>query len=132
MDTQTAKKYNYWQWRTLITLMIGYALYYFVRKHFSVVMPAMEETLGISKVQLGLFLTLNGIIYGFSRFVNGFLADRFSRKKLMSAGLVLSALTNFAICFSPSMNSFMNVLDTDGKATMTLVYIIGSLWVLNG
>ena len=47
MDTQTAKKYNYWQWRTLITLMIGYALYYFVRKHFSVVMPAMEETLGI-------------------------------------------------------------------------------------
>lgn len=132
MDTQTAKKYNYWQWRTLITLMIGYALYYFVRKHFSVVMPAMEETLGISKVQLGLFLTLNGIIYGFSRFVNGFLADRFSRKKLMSAGLVLSALTNFAICFSPSMNSFMNVLDIDGKATMTLVYIIGSLWVLNG
>ena len=132
MDTQTAKKYNYWQWRTLITLMIGYALYYFVRKHFSVVMPAMEETLGISKVQLGLFLTLNGIIYGFSRFVNGFLADRFSRKKLMSAGLVLSALTNFTICFSPSMNSFMNVLDTDGKATMTLVYIIGSLWVLNG
>lgn len=132
MDSQTAKKYNYWQWRTLIVLMIGYALYYFVRKHFSVVMPAMEETLGISKVQLGLFLTLNGIIYGFSRFVNGFLADRFSRRKLMTLGLILSALTNFAICFSPSMNSFVNVLDTEGKATMTLVYIIGSLWVLNG
>ncbi|MGM9766513.1 MAG: MFS transporter, partial [Candidatus Cryptobacteroides sp.] len=131
MDSQTAKKYNYWQWRTLIVLMIGYALYYFVRKHFSVVMPAMEETLGISKVQLGLFLTLNGIIYGFSRFVNGFLADRFSRRKLMTLGLILSALTNFAICFSPSMNSFVNVLDTEGKATMTLVYIIGSLWVLN-
>ena len=30
MDKQTEKKYNYWQWRTLITLMIGYALYYFV------------------------------------------------------------------------------------------------------
>lgn len=132
MDAQTKRKYNYWQWRTLITLMLGYALYYFVRKHFSVAMPAMEETLGISKVQLGLFLTLNGIIYGFSRFVNGFLADRFSRRKLMTAGLILSALTNFAICFSPSVNSFVNVLDTEGKATLTLVYIIGSLWVLNG
>ncbi len=132
MDKTTEKKYNYWQWRTLITLMIGYALYYFVRKHFSVVMPALESELGISKVQLGLFLTLNGIIYGFSRFVNGFLADRFSRRKLMTAGLVLSALTNLAICFSPSMNSFVQVLDTEGKATMTLVYIIGSLWVLNG
>ena len=81
MDKQTEKKYNYWQWRTLITLMIGYALYYFVRKHFSVVMPALEAELGISKVQLGIFLTLNGIIYGISRFVNGFLADRFSRRK---------------------------------------------------
>ena len=87
MDKQTEKKYNYWQWRTLITLMIGYALYYFVRKHFSVVMPALEAELGISKVQLGIFLTLNGIIYGISRFVNGFLADRFSRRKLMSLGL---------------------------------------------
>ena len=132
MDKATEKKYNYWQWRTLITLMIGYALYYFVRKHFSVVMPALESELGISKVQLGLFLTLNGIIYGLSRFVNGFLADRFSRRKLMTAGLVLSALTNLAICFSPSMNSFVQVLDTNGKATLTLVYIIGSLWVLNG
>ena len=132
MDVQTEKKYNYWQWRTLITLMIGYALYYFVRKHFSVVMPALESELGISKVQLGLFLTLNGIIYGFSRFINGLLADRFSRRVLMTAGLLLSAATNLVICFSPSMNSFVNVLDTDGKATMTLVYIIGSLWVLNG
>ena len=76
MDIQTKKKYQYWQWRTLITLMIGYALYYFVRKHFSVAMPALEAELGISKTQLGLFLTLNGVIYGFSRFVNGFLADR--------------------------------------------------------
>lgn len=91
-----------------------------------------EAELGISKVQLGIFLTLNGIIYGISRFVNGFLADRFSRRKLMSLGLVLSAVTNLVICFSPSMNSFMNVLDTEGKATMTLVYIIGTLWVLNG
>ena len=132
MDKATEKKYNYWQWRTLITLMIGYALYYFVRKHFSVVMPALESELAISKVQLGLFLTLNGIIYGLSRLVNGFLADRFSRRKLMTAGLMLSALTNLAICFSPSMNSFVQVLDTNGKATLTLVYIIGSLWVLNG
>ncbi len=132
MDTQIEKKYNYWQWRTLITLMVGYALYYFVRKHFSVVMPALESELGISKVQLGLFLTLNGIIYGVSRFVNGLIADRFSRRLLMTAGLVLSAVTNLVICFSPAMDSFINVLDTEGKATMTLVYLIGSLWVLNG
>lgn len=132
MDVQTKKRYQYWQWRTLITLMVGYALYYFVRKHFSVAMPALEAELGITKTQLGLFLTLNGIIYGLSRFVNGFLADRMSRRKLMTAGLILSSLVNFGICFSPSMNAFVNVIGPDGKATMTLVYIIGSLWLLNG
>jgi OPA family glycerol-3-phosphate transporter-like MFS transporter/OPA family sugar phosphate sensor protein UhpC-like MFS transporter len=92
----------------------------------------MEAELGITKLQLGTFLTINGIVYGLSRFANGFLADRLSRKKLMATGLALSAMLNFAICFSPSLNGFVNVLDTDGKATMTLVYIIGSLWVLNG
>ena len=69
MDTATKKKYNYWQWRTLVALIIGYIFYYFLRKNFSAAIPAMEETLGITKVQLGIFLSLNGIVYGISRFV---------------------------------------------------------------
>ncbi len=43
MDKQIEKKYSYWQWRTLIVLMIGYALFYFVRKNFSIEMPALES-----------------------------------------------------------------------------------------
>lgn len=133
MDLQIRKKYNYWQWRTLIVLMIGYALFYFVRKNFSIVMPALEAELGLSKVQLGIFLTINGIIYGVSRFVNGFLADRIRAKKLMMAtGLALSALVNVLIGMSPQMNGIFHFLDAEGKATLSLVYFIGSLWLING
>ena len=82
MNAEIAKKYKYWQWRTLIILMIAYILYYFLRKNFSAALPAMEAELGITKLQLGIFLTLNGIIYGFSRFINGFIADRCSRRLL--------------------------------------------------
>ena len=39
MEAKTLKKYNYWQWRTLIILMVGYALFYFVRKNFSIAVP---------------------------------------------------------------------------------------------
>ena len=78
---EQTKKYKYWQWRTLIVLMIAYILYYFLRKNFSAALPAMQEELGITKLQLGIFITLNGIIYGLSRFVNGFIADRCSRRK---------------------------------------------------
>lgn len=133
MDTKTIQqKTKYWQWRTLIALMIGYICYYFLRKNFSAAIPAMESELGLSKVQLGAFLTLNGIVYGLSRMVNGVLADRYSKRKLMTLGLLLSCVINLAICFSPRMNGFIHLLDSEGKATMALVYLIGSLWVLNG
>ena len=49
MDIQTKKKYTYWQWRTLIILMVAYILYYFLRKNFSAALPAMEAELGITK-----------------------------------------------------------------------------------
>jgi OPA family glycerol-3-phosphate transporter-like MFS transporter/OPA family sugar phosphate sensor protein UhpC-like MFS transporter len=132
MNEQLNKKYRHWQWRTLITLMIAYMLYYFLRKNLSAVMPALESELGITKTELGLFLTLNGIIYGLSRFINGFIADRYSRRMLLAGGLILSSVINLAIAFSPLLDGALNLLDTEGKATAGLVYIIGTLWVLNG
>ena len=128
----TVKKYSYWEWRTIIVLFIGYALFYFVRKNLGIAIPAMEAELGITKTQLGIFLTLHSIIYGFSRFVNGILVDRFSKKKIMASGLMLTCLVNLIICFSPKLNGMLNLLDAEGKATLGLVYLIGSMWVLNG
>jgi sugar phosphate permease len=34
--------YRYWQKRILISTIVGYALYYFVRKNLCVAMPVME------------------------------------------------------------------------------------------
>lgn len=133
METNVTKKYNVWQWRTLIILIVGYALFYFVRKNFSIAMPALESELGITKTKLGLFLTINGVIYGVSRLVNGILSDRIANKKgLMALGLLLSALVNIAIGFIPAVNSFFSVLDAEGKATMGFIYLMGSLWLING
>ena len=126
------KKYRYWEWRTIAVLFVGYALFYFVRKNLGMAIPAMEAELGISKTQLGIFLTLHSIIYGFSRFVNGMLVDRFSKRKIMSLGLLLTCAVNLFICFSPKLNGMLSLLDAEGKATLGLVYLIGSLWVLNG
>ena len=126
------KKYRYWEWRTIIVLSIGYALFYFVRKNLGMAIPAMEAELGISKTQLGIFLTLHSLIYGCSRFINGLLVDRFSKKKIMSLGLLLTCVVNLFICFSPKLNGLLTLLDAEGKATLGLVYLIGTLWVLNG
>ena len=79
------RRYRYWQTRILISSIIGYALYYFVRNNLSVAMPAMEQALHLSKSQLGLFLTMHGLLYGVSKFLNGFVGDRVNARWMMAA-----------------------------------------------
>jgi OPA family glycerol-3-phosphate transporter-like MFS transporter/OPA family sugar phosphate sensor protein UhpC-like MFS transporter len=111
---QVKAQYRYWQRRILFSTIIGYAMFYFVRKNLSVAMPGMGKDLGISKADLGLFLTLHGVLYGVSKFANGFLGDRTNARTFMAAGLILSAIVN--VCFGFS------------SAVVTL----GLLWMLNG
>ena len=35
MTPEQTKRFKYWQTRTIVATMIGYALFYFVRKNFS-------------------------------------------------------------------------------------------------
>jgi MFS family permease len=65
-----------------------------VRKNLSFAMPGMQDDLGITKASLGLFLTLHGLLYGVSRFVNGMWADRANARYFMVAGLMLSVGAN--------------------------------------
>jgi OPA family glycerol-3-phosphate transporter-like MFS transporter/OPA family sugar phosphate sensor protein UhpC-like MFS transporter len=111
---ETDRRFRYWQTRTLIGSMVGYAAFYFVRKNLSIAMPAMEHDLGISKAELGLFLTLHGLLYGVSKFVNGFWGDRANARVFMVVGLLLSAAANIAFGFSSA------------------VFVLGVIWMLNG
>jgi phosphoglycerate transporter family protein len=111
---KTAALFRYWQMRTLFAAMFGYAAFYFVRKNLSFAMPAMQEDLGISKVDLGIFLTLHGVLYGISRFVNGMWADRSNARYFMVAGLMLSVGANVFFGFSSA------------------VLMLGIAWMING
>lgn len=99
-------QFRYWQKRILISTVIGYALFYFVRKNLSYAMPGMEKTLGIGKTQLGGYLTAHGLIYGASRFVNGVWADRANARWVMPAGLLICAGLNLAFGLSASVIAF--------------------------
>lgn len=108
------QSYRTWQWKVLFSSIIGYATFYFVRKNLSTAMPIMERDLGISKTELGAFLTLHGVLYGVSKFGNGFFADRCNARAFMVVGLVASAL--------------MNVFFGLSSAVITL----GIVWMING
>ena len=132
MTSEQSKRFKYWQMRTIIATMIGYALFYFVRKNFSLAMPGLEADLGISKTSLGVFLTLNGLIYGFSRFANGILADRMNARWYMAVGLALCALANFAFGFGEDISYWITGQHDGSQFTNTLILFMGVMWVVNG
>jgi sugar phosphate permease len=111
---EIAQEYRHWQKRVLVSSIIGYATFYFVRKNLSIAMPALESNLGIHKTQLGLFLTLHGLLYGVSKFANGFLGDRANARVMMVTGLAMSAILNVLFGFSST------------------VVALGVIWTLNG
>ena len=132
MTPEQKKRFKQWQMRTIVATMIGYALFYFVRKNFSLAMPGLEADLGISKVSLGIFLTLNGIIYGLSRFVNGILADRMNARWYMAIGLALCAVANFAFGFGEDISTWITGEETGDRFTNTMILFMGILWMVNG
>jgi OPA family glycerol-3-phosphate transporter-like MFS transporter/OPA family sugar phosphate sensor protein UhpC-like MFS transporter len=107
-------RHRAWERRIIVATIIGYATFYFVRKNLSIAMPVMETSLGISKTDLGLFLTLHGVLYGVAKFVNGFFGDRCHVRTFMVTGLVLSAVVN--VCFGMS----------------SAVATLGFFWMING
>ena len=111
---EIAAKYRRWQTRILIFSIVGYATFYLVRKNLGIAMPFMGKDLGITKENLGLFLTLHGVIYGVSKFANGFLADRANACVFMSTALLASALLNIWFGLSSTVVAF------------------GLVWMLNG
>ena len=108
------KKFRKAQYNFIFSSMIVYAFFYLTRKNLSMAMPGMLEEKVISTYAVGTMLSLHGILYGLSRFVNGFWADRLNGRVFMTVGLSLSALMNF--CF--------------GCTSVSLLFAI--FWVLNG
>src|ERR1044072_5523655 len=100
---EVASRFRYWQNRTLVATMFGYAAFYFVRKNLSIAMPGLQADLHITNADLGLFLTLHGVLYGISRFVNGMWADRANARYFMVTGLMISVGANVFFGFSSAV-----------------------------
>jgi len=111
---EIAAKYKYFRPRILIWTTIGYGMFYFVRKNLSIAMPLMNTQLGLGTDSLGLILTVHGVLYGVSKFLNGMLADRANARIFMASALIISAILN--VCFGLS----------------SALVFFGIFWMLNG
>lgn len=129
MDTRHS--FKYWQWRVIICSMIGYSMFYFVRKNFSFAMPALGAEYGITNTSFGIILTLVGLIYGVSKFINGFIADRTNARWHLVLGLSVCVILNFAFGWSDKLSHLITGAEDGPDFINTMVIIMGVLLVLN-
>ncbi|WP_299492410.1 MFS transporter [uncultured Shewanella sp.] len=110
---QVDKDYKFWRLHLMFTMYIGYAVFYFTRKSFNFVMPAMVADLGLDKSDIGVLGTLFYLTYGCSKFVSGIMSDRANPRYFMGIGLIATGVINILFGLSSS------------------IMVFASLWVLN-
>ncbi len=130
-EPAVTRHFKSWQLRTILVSMIGYAIYYFVRKNFSLAMPGLTAQYGISNTSFGIVIGIGSLIYGVSRFANGFIVDRFSARVVMAVGLLLCALSNFAFGFGVNISSWITGVDQGPDLINMLVLVMAVTIVLN-
>jgi len=96
-DGQIEPTYKHLRWQLFLSIFVGYAGYYLVRKNFSLAMPYLIEEYGYSRGDLGVALAAVSIAYGLSKFLMGNVSDRSNPRYFLTAGLVMSALV--MLCF---------------------------------
>ena len=120
-----------WQWQVVICSMIGYSMFYFVRKNFSFAMPALSAEYGITNTSFGIILSLVGLIYGVSKLLNGIVADRINARKHLVIGLCACIILNLAFGWSDKLSALITGNPSGPDFINTMVVIMAILLVIN-
>ena len=97
---QIDKTYAQWRMRIFLSMFFGYIVFYLCRKNISVALPAIQDGLGYSKLELGILGSSLYFSYAAGKFINGIIADNTNVKRILPTALFISALVNllFVIC----------------------------------
>ena len=91
-----AVKKNY-KWIIFLITTLGYSLFYVCRLSINVVKRPIVDSGYLSETELGIIGGSLFFSYAVGKFVNGFFADRFNIRFLMSGGLLVAALLNLIL-----------------------------------
>ena len=103
------------QKRVLSLSWITYAIFYFLRVHFSIAIPGMLEEYGYTKIIFGGALSAFFALYAAGQFISGQLADNIGAKRLIGIGLFASIIISLLV---PSLSR--------------IIALITIVWGLNG
>ena len=95
---------------------ITYMVSYITRTNYGAIVSNMVEQTGYTKDLLSMALTGSFITYGTGQIVSGILGDRFSPKKLVTCGFVVTVLMNILIPFCANPYQMLAIWCVNGFA----------------
>jgi len=98
------------------TLLVTYALYYLGRVNISVVLPSLALDLGVSRAEVGALGTVFFWVYGIFHFISGEIGSHVSPFRLVSLGLLATAIINLVFAFQSSLIVMLLLWGLNGVA----------------
>jgi sugar phosphate permease len=105
--------------RIFAVTWLAYAGFYLCRKNFSVLMPFLQDQAGIPKMRLADILFAYSLCYSGGQFLMGSLADRFSPRLVVGAGMIVASAANIAMFGSPTYAILLALGMVNGLAQST-------------
>ena len=100
--------------RIFAVTWLAYAAFYLCRKNLSVAIPALEASGVFTRYQLADILFAYSLAYTAGQLFGGSLSDRFSPRRLVTTGMLLSAAATFAMGFSGLYSPFIALAVING------------------
>ena len=117
--SQTVQKSQSWKrWLTLAVLCMGAGMIYSIPYIQYTYYAPLQSALHATNQQVGNLLSTYGIIAMIAYFPGGWLADRFSAKKLLAFSFIATGLTGFYFATFPSYNVVMALFVIWGITTI--------------
>jgi OPA family sugar phosphate sensor protein UhpC-like MFS transporter len=91
---------------SFVTATFGYGIYYVCRLSMNVIRKPMVTEGVFTETQIGVIGSCLFFTYAIGKLCNGFIADRSNVKRLMSVGLLVSAVINLVLGFADSFLLF--------------------------
>jgi len=110
LSTSVSEQIGIWQKKMFWLMWVTYASFYFLRVNISISMPEIMKEFALTKTSMGLVLSSLFLLYAIGQFINGQLGDKLNSRRIITLGLLCSAVLNIIFGFTGGILGLMIVI----------------------
>jgi len=99
-----------WQKKMFWLMWVTYASFYLLRVNISIAMPEIMQEFSLTKTNMGLVLSSLFLLYAVGQFINGQLGDKLNSRRIITLGLLSSAVLNIVFGFTGGILGLLIVI----------------------